>query len=139
MLADEVTNRSGTDALIEFYGRDLHEVGRLLRPNSRLEFLRTQELLRARLPPPPAEVVDVGGGSGIHAAWLAEDGYTVTLVDPVPAHVRLARELSAERGLGFTARVGDARDLDLPDESADACLLLGPLYHLPGRRDRDEA
>src|SRR5262249_60891206 len=35
--------------------------------------------------------------------------------------------------------VGDARDLDLPDASADAVLLLGPLYHLTDRADRIRA
>jgi len=35
--------------------------------------------------------------------------------------------------------VGDARALDLPDASADAVLLLGPLYHLVDRADRAAA
>src|SRR5262249_44807617 len=35
--------------------------------------------------------------------------------------------------------VGDARDLDLEDASADAVLLLGPLYHLRRREDRIRA
>ena len=37
------------------------------------------------------------------------------------------------------ARVGDALALDFPDVSADAVLLLGPLYHLPERDKRLEA
>ena len=36
----------------------------------------------------------------------------------------------------FTATVGDARALPLPDASVDAVLLLGPLYHLTDRADR---
>jgi hypothetical protein len=35
-----------------------------------------------------------------------------------------------------SAGVGDARQLDWPDASVDAALLLGPLYHLTGRGDR---
>lgn len=58
----------------------------------RLEFERTRELLRRSLPPPPARVLDVGGGPGTHARWLVEDGYEVLLVDPVPKHVEQARE-----------------------------------------------
>ena len=38
-----------------------------------------------------------------------------------------------------SAEVGDARALPLPDESADAVILLGPLYHLPDRTDRLQA
>src|SRR4051812_33436842 len=128
-----------TDALVEFYASDSHEAGRLVRPNSRLEFLRTQELLRARLPQPPAHVLDVGGGTGVHAAWLTADGYRVTLIDVVPDHVRRALERCTQPSQFFTAQVGDARVLDFPDGSADACLLLGPLYHLQDRGDRMKA
>jgi SAM-dependent methyltransferase len=34
------------------------------------------------------------------------------------------------------AEVGDARDLNLPDSSVDAVVLLGPLYHLRERAHR---
>ena len=100
-------------------------------PHGRLEFARTQELLRRALPPPPARVLDVGGGTGIHAAWLAEDGYTVVLVDLVAEHVEQAGKLP-----GVSAAVGEAGALEQPDESFDAVLVLGPLYHLTEATDR---
>ena len=37
------------------------------------------------------------------------------------------------------ATVGDARQLDRPDASVDAVLLLGPMYHLTDRDDRVQA
>jgi SAM-dependent methyltransferase len=37
---------------------------------------------------------------------------------------------------GIRAAIGDARELDLPDASADAVLLLGPLYHLAQGTER---
>ncbi len=65
--------------------RAVDEGSRLTRsPHGRLEFLRTQSLLRRFLPSVPARILDVGGGTGIHAAWLAEDGYEIDLIDPVP-------------------------------------------------------
>jgi SAM-dependent methyltransferase len=76
-------------------------------------------------------VLDVGGGTGVHAEWLAAEGYDVELVDPVPLHVEEAAKLP-----GVIARQGDARALPVPDGQADAVLLLGPLYHLPERADR---
>jgi SAM-dependent methyltransferase len=84
------------------------------------------------MPPAPARVLDVGGGPGAHAVWLEDLGHEVTLIDPVPLHVEQARG-TLRRG---TARLGDARRLDAADASADAVLLLGPLYHLPERDDR---
>jgi SAM-dependent methyltransferase len=40
---------------------------------------------------------------------------------------------------GIHTPVGDVRDLDLPDSSVDAVLLLGPLYHLIDRAERVRA
>lgn len=133
------TSPGSDDGLIEFYTSGYREASRLERPRSRLEFLRTQELLRDRLPPAPARILDVGGGTGVHAAWLASDGYEVMLVDVVPAHVRAALDLAAGLKDGFDARVGDARGLEARDGSVDACLLFGPLYHLPDPSERSVA
>jgi SAM-dependent methyltransferase len=99
----------------------------------RTEFVRTSELLDRFLPPAPARVLDVGGGSGVYATPLMEDGYDVVLVDPVALHVEQAL------GKGVEAEVGDARKLQFGAGSFDAVLLLGPLYHLPEREDRLQA
>jgi SAM-dependent methyltransferase len=98
-----------------------------------LERLRTKELLTRFLPPAPARVLDVGGGPGRYASWLADLGYEVVLVDPVARHVAQATEVASGR---FSAEQGDARQLRHDDASADAVLLLGPLYHLVERADR---
>jgi len=112
-----------------------HEATRLIRSmHGRLEFLRTQELVRRFLPSPPARVLDVGGATGIHAQWLANDEYQVHVVDVVAHHVESAASLP-----GVTAEVGDARKLTSPTDSIDAVLILGPLYHLTEARDRELA
>ena len=107
------------------------ELDRLAAGHGRLEFLRTQDVLRRVLPPPPARVLDVGGGTGVHARGLAADGYDVRVVDPVPLHVSHAASIP-----GVTAVVGDARRLDEPGAAYDAVVLLGPLYHLLDRVER---
>lgn len=72
--------------LMERYAKETSDSTRLTRsPHGRLEYLRTQELLRRTLMSPPARILDVGGGAGVHPQWLAADGYEVHLVDPVPA------------------------------------------------------
>lgn len=110
------------------------EEDRLTSGFAELELLRTQHILRRHLPAAPARIIDVGGGAGIHGAWLLEDGYDVHLVDITPRHVELAHQMLGSQGL--TAEIGDARNLNLPDASADCVLLLGPLYHLVDREDR---
>jgi len=103
----------------------------------RLEHARTQELLMRHLPPSPATVLDIGGGSGIYSFWLASRGYDVHLVDPVPKHIEQARSHARQHAIA-SMRVGDARHLEQHDGSADAVLMLGPLYHLtdPAERNR---
>jgi SAM-dependent methyltransferase len=107
----------------------------------RLERVRTEALLERHLPTPPATVLDVGGGPGAYAVWLARRGYAVHLIDPLELHVAQAREASARQPDAPLAGVelGDARALDVADEAADAVLLLGPLYHLPDAADRARA
>ncbi|MFD9252687.1 class I SAM-dependent methyltransferase [Streptomyces bottropensis] len=128
-----MSNLELAPSVMRFYGETVNEDSRLRRSaDGRMELVRTQELLRRFLPPAPARVLDVGGGTGIHAEWLVKDGYDVTLVDPVPRHVESAAAVCS-------ATVGDARDLREPDDSFDVVQLLGPLYHLPDPDDRRTA
>jgi len=113
--------------------RDGAEMPRLTQGAGVLEFLRTQELLGRYLPKPPAVILDVGGGPGVCAHWLSDCGYDVHLLDPVPLHVCQAADGSRLRAHPL---VGDARALPFDSESADAVLLLGPLYHLTERPER---
>ena len=46
------------------------EANRLIKDNP-LEFLRTAEIIKRSLNPPPGVIVDIGGGPGVYAAWLA--------------------------------------------------------------------
>jgi len=110
---------------------------RLLEGAGQIELARTQDVLLRHLPSAPARILDVGGATGVYARWLTGLGYEVHLVDPVPRHVEEAR---AHAGPPLArAVIGDARQLADADASADAVLLLGPLYHLVDREDRVRA
>jgi SAM-dependent methyltransferase len=121
-----------TEAVTQHY-EGTREEDRLTEGVGQLELVRTQEILRRFLPSSPGRVLDIGGGPGVYARWLAENGYQVHLVDPAPRHVHI---VEAERGRGVTAEIGDARSLTQSDNTFDAALLLGPLYHLTDRADR---
>src|SRR5690348_9648646 len=72
--------------VVAYYTR-VPETERLTaRAGGALEFARTQELLLRHLPPAPATVLDIGGGTGPYARWLSGLGYRVCLLDLVPAH-----------------------------------------------------
>ena len=127
------------DDILAYYNRGLED-RRLLEGTGRLERTRTEELLARHLPSAPAAVLDVGGGTGHYAAWLAVRGYTVHLIEPVPLHLELARARSAAQPHVPLASIteGDARRLDWPENTVDAVLLLGPLYHLIVAAERQE-
>ena len=122
--------------VVEFYTQFAEE-SRLGAGSAKLEYERTRELLGRLLPSPPGRIVDVGGGAGVYAFWLADLGYQIDLVDATPRLVEEARrrDLVASSKLASISEA-DARTLSHPDGSADAVLLMGPLYHLTAREDR---
>lgn len=122
--------------IVDYYTQRYREDQRLTaRPQARLEWMRTTQLLRDLLPGPGARVLDIGGGTGEYARALVSAGYQVRLVDLVPSHVAQARDGHPP----VEAQVGDARALPDADNGYDAALLLGPLYHLVRRADRLQA
>lgn len=65
----------------------------------------------ASLLPPRGRALDVAGGGGRNALWLAERGLSVTLVDRSAEALALARRRAAARSLAL-----QLRRLDLPDD-----------------------
>ena len=118
-----------------------YESDRLNKQSGQLERERTRELLSRLLPPAPAVILDIGGGPGGYACWLAKQGYEVHLLDITPLHVEIAIAASRQQAEAplSSVKLGDARSLPWSAETADAVLLLGPLYHLTDKRDRLQA
>jgi SAM-dependent methyltransferase len=128
------------DPVITGYYERAPEEARLKQGPFQLEEVRTRELIQRFALPPPGVVVDIGGAAGAYALWLAEAGYSVHLLDRVPRLVAEAERRSAAAARPLrSCRVGDARALDVPTETADVVLLLGPLYHLTDPGDRARA
>ena len=125
---------------IETHYRQTKESERLTGPLGELERLRTQGILGRYLPAAPATIYDIGGAAGVYAFPLAEQAYDVHLIDPVEPHLEQARSHATASGVKLASIVqGDARHLEVPSGSADAVLLLGPLYHLVEPQDRRRA
>lgn len=117
---------------------DIEEANRLVAGVGALELARTCEVIERYFPESPAVIFDIGGAAGAYSFWLADRGYEVHLVDLLEKHIQQARAHAAQRkgGVPASMTVGDARKLDRADESVDAALLFGPLYHLTERADR---
>ena len=96
--------------------------------------------LLEHLPPPPVQVLDVGGGAGHQSFPLAEAGYDVTLLDSSPAMLDKARQrldrLSAEarRRVKFLQADGENADEAVQGRRFAAVLCHGVL----GYQERPE-
>ena len=125
------------DKVVEYYN-GFDEQARLSNNWGQIEFLRTQNIISRYLKKVPSVILDVGGAAGRYSCWLALEGHEVHLIDPVPLHIQQAQAASDAQPKAPLAScsVGDARQLELDDEIADAVLLLGPLYHLVESEDR---
>lgn len=107
-----------------------------------VEFRVTCHALAAHLPA-AGRILDIGGGTGRYAAWLAARGHRVVLADLSPTLLERARARFEGSSLGEAVEeitVADARDLGRwGSGSFDGALCLGPFYHLTDARDRDRA
>jgi ubiquinone/menaquinone biosynthesis C-methylase UbiE len=107
-----------------------------------VEFAITCRTLATFLPT-GARILDIGGGPGHYAIWLARRGHRVVLADLSPEMLSIARAKVEESGVGAMVEEiveADVCDLSLwPDGAFDAALCLGPFYHLPDPNDRDRA
>ena len=133
MNAIDISTPAYYDAGLEFY--------RLRTGIGRIEFDRTKELLLESLPKPPAVIYDIGGAYGEYAWWLTSLGYEVHLFDLSERNIEMSGLLADEyRGFNLASKkVADARSVPMRSSSADAILLMGPIYHITDHDERIKA
>lgn len=125
--------------IVQYY-ESFDEWGRLDREP--IELLINWYFIQEHLPKQGA-ILDNGAGPGKYAMKLAKAGYMVTLTDLTAKLVEIAQEKAEELGLAdrfegfYTANATALTDLE--DNSFDASLMLGPLYHLQQEQDRINA
>ncbi|CQR56711.1 class I SAM-dependent methyltransferase [Paenibacillus riograndensis] len=124
--------------IINYYDR-YNEAARLTTDHARrLEFITTTHFLDTYLKG-DSQILDLGAGAGIYTFYYAQKGHTVISTDLTPKHVEIISQRASDEGYAnITAAMADATDLSrYPDESFDAVLCLGPLYHLTDIPDQD--
>ena len=130
-IADELERINKT---YDFFNED----ARLNRSKAaRVEFLTTTRYIEQYLMP-GAKILDVGAGAGEYSLYFARRGYQVSALELADNNIRAFREkLRPEDGIDLVQ--GNAVNLSrYADESFDAVLLFGPLYHLHAEADRQK-
>jgi SAM-dependent methyltransferase len=98
-------------------------------------YVMHQHLLE-HLPPPPATVLDVGGGAGHQSFPLAQAGYEVTLLDSSPAMLDKARDrlqvlpVEAQRRVTLLEAQGEQADQAVEGRRFAGVLCHGVLGYL---------
>lgn len=121
---------------IELFYTNASEENRLNSGMGKFEFERIKKLIESYISEPKSTIIDVGGGTGKYAYWMAKKGHQVHLVDPVLKHIYLAEQRASTLKNKFSVTQGAAHQLDFPDNSADVVVLHGPLYHLQNLEER---
>ncbi len=126
---------------LELYYNKFNEEKRLDSRHGQVEFITSMKYIHKyleQLNKPKAEIkiLDVGAATGRYSVPLSEEGYDVTAVELVKHN--LAR-LKA-KGSAVKAYQGNAMKLKrFDDNSFDAVLVFGPMYHLHEKEEKLKA
>ena len=78
----------------------------------------------------PGLAIDVAGGEGRNAVWLAEQGWTVEVIDFAPNALAKARVLAEERGVTARVLTTEASALDFEAQLAPVDLAVVAYLHI---------
>jgi len=123
--------------LIDFYN-NYDEDSRLKLKHGTVEFLTTMRYIEKYLKSGD-RVLEIGAGTGRYSHALARQGYTVDAVELVEHNIEIFRKNTLANE-NISVVQGNALDLSaFPDNQYDITLLLGPLYHLYSKEDKQQA
>lgn len=126
-----------TQYLVDFYNH-YDEDCRLTSRHGTVEFLTTMRYIEKYLKSGD-HILEIGAGTGRYSHTLARQGYTVNAIELVEHNIEVFQKntLSNEN---ISVIQGNALDLSVfPDNQFDITLLLGPLYHLYNKADKQQA
>lgn len=123
---------------LEQYYTGHNENDRLLSNHGRVEYLTTMRYIQ-RYVKPGSRILEVGAGTGRYSIALARAGHHVTAVELIQHNIDVFKsQLMTQDDIEI--HQGNAIDLSIfADESFDAVLVLGPLYHLYTEEDQRAA
>jgi ubiquinone/menaquinone biosynthesis C-methylase UbiE len=123
--------------LINHYN-NYDEDSRLVPKHGSVEFLTTMKYIEKYIKT-GNHVLEIGAGTGRYSHALAQEGYKVDAVELVEHNIEIFKQ-NTQLNENITITQGDAMDLSAyPDNEYNITLLLGPLYHLYTKEDKQQA
>ena len=127
---------------LENYYANYDEEGRLLSKHGQVEYRTTMKYIHEMLGgSEKKKILEVGAGTGRYSIALAKEGYEVDALEYTEHNLEIMNRKIAGEGLSnIRTYHGTALDLSrFADESFDLTLLLGPMYHLYTKEDKQKA
>lgn len=111
------------------------EAKRLSTKAGKVEFITTVRYIEKYLKPGD-KILDVGAGTGAYSIYFSRNGYEISALELADANVAAFRKRIMP-GDCIDLVQGNALDLSrYPDKHFDIVLVLGPLYHLERKEDK---
>ncbi len=127
-----------TNNFLKNYYENYSEDDRLSSRYGQVEFLTTMRYINRHLKD-GMKILDIGAGTGRYSLAIAKNGFHVDAVELVRHNVDIFKS-RIEKADGITVRQGNALDLSyIQDNAYDITLLLGPMYHLYTKEDKQKA
>lgn len=126
---------------LENYYANYDEEGRLLCKHGQVEYRTTMKYIHEMIGSEKKKILEVGAGTGRYSIALAKEGYEVDALEYTEHNLEIMNRKIAGEGLSnIRTYHGTALDLSrFADESFDLTLVLGPMYHLYTKEDKQKA
>jgi 2-polyprenyl-3-methyl-5-hydroxy-6-metoxy-1,4-benzoquinol methylase len=130
-------NMESSQYIINHYS-NYDEESRLTGKSESVEFITTMRYIEKYIKPGD-RVLEVGAATGRYSHALARQGYVVDAVELVDHNIEIFQK-NTKDGEKVSIIQGNSLDLSaFPDNTYDITLLLGPLYHLYTKEDKQQA
>ena len=123
---------SNQDKIFARYGGNKEDGRETSSRTASLEFYYTKKHLDSFIKG-DSRVLEIGCATGHYGFYYADKCKEYVGVDLVPSHIELFNKKISDSGLkNISCQIGDAINLmNIPNDSFDVVLCLGPMYHLP--------
>lgn len=125
---------------LENYYSNYDEEGRLLSRHGQVEYLTTMKYIHDIAGTGKKRILEVGAGTGRYSIALAEEGHVVDALEYTEHNLSIMNSKILEVGnINITTHHGTALDLSrFQDETFDITLVLGPMYHMYTKLDKEK-
>ena len=123
------------NSFLEQYYNLYDEDGRLESKHGKVEFITTMKYIHDYVKP-GAKVLEVGAGTGRYSIALSREGYQVQAMELIEHNIEVFKSKLMDNE-HIDIKQGNALDLSVYDNNSfDAVLILGPMYHLYNEEDK---